>query len=62
MPDNHGQDFIIDLRDQEYDTDIYLGLQKTDQPLVTLKVDVSLTVFRALSLSRRSRSTTASGT
>lgn len=62
MPDNHGQDFIIDLRDQEYDTDIYLGLQKTDQPLVTLKVDVSLTVFRALSLSHRSRSTTASGT
>lgn len=44
MPDNHGQDFLIDLRNQEYDTDIYLGLQKKDQPQVILKVDVSLTV------------------
>lgn len=52
MPDNHGQDFIIDLRNLEYDTDIYLGLQKKDQPLVTLKVDVSLTVcFVSLSSS-----------
>ena len=51
MPDNHGQDFIIDLRNLEYDTDIYLGLQKKDQPLVTLKVDVSLTVCLFLSLS-----------
>ena len=47
MPDNHGQDFLIDLRNEEYDTDIYLGLQKKDQPSVTLKVDISLTVLRS---------------
>ena len=33
MPDNHGQDFIIDLRNLEYDTDIYLGLQKKDRSM-----------------------------
>lgn len=44
MPDAHGQHFLIDLRDLEVDSHLYLGLQKTTEPNVTLTVDVSRTV------------------
>ena len=43
-PDNHGQHFIVDLREEEYDSDVYLGFQKKDCFNDTLTVDVALTV------------------
>lgn len=44
IPDNHGQHFVVDMRDEAYDSDIYLGFQKSDCYNYTLNVDVSLTV------------------
>ena len=43
-PDSHGQHFIIDLRNLEYDSDLYIGIQKLNEFDTTLTLDVSLTV------------------
>ena len=48
IPDNHGQHFMVDLRKDQYDTDIYLGFQKSDCYNTTLTVDVALTVIHSL--------------
>ena len=48
MPDVHGQQFLIDLRNLEVDSDIYLGLRKTNEPNVTLTVDISKTVCETM--------------
>lgn len=50
MPDIHSQDFLIDLRNAEYDSDIYIGFQKKNEPMIDLQVDVSHTVFITLFL------------
>lgn len=42
--DNHGQHFVIDLTKLEYDTNIYIGTQKLDNPDNEITFDVSLTV------------------
>lgn len=42
--DNHGQHFVIDLSKLEYDTNIYIGTQKLDNPDNEITFDVSLTV------------------
>ena len=44
-PDSHGQHFIIDLRELEYDSDLYIGIQKLNEYDTTLTLDVSLTVW-----------------
>lgn len=44
ISDNHGQHFVIDLSKMEYDTSIYIGTRKLDNPDDTLTFDVSLTV------------------
>ena len=51
IPDNHGQHFMVDLRKDQYDTDIYLGFQKSDCYNTTLTVDVALTVIHSLTIS-----------
>lgn len=43
-PDSHGQHFIIDLRELEYDSDVYIGIHKLNEPNTSLTVDLSLTV------------------
>ena len=43
-PDTHSQYFIIDLRSQEYDTDLYIGIQKTNEFDSPVVLDVSKTV------------------
>lgn len=44
-PDSHGQHFIIDLRELEYDSNLYIGIQKLNEYDTTLTLDVSLTVW-----------------
>ena len=44
ISDNHGQHFVIDLSKLEYDTNIYIGTQKLDNPDNEITFDVSLTV------------------
>lgn len=44
-PDSHGQHFIIDLRELEYDSDVYIGIHKLNEPNTSLTVDLSLTVL-----------------
>ena len=44
IPDNHGQHFMVDLRQDQYDSDLYLGFQKDNCYNTTLYVDVALTV------------------
>ena len=44
MPDSHGQYFVIDLRDREFDTDIDILITKTTMPEIPLKVELSMTV------------------
>ena len=43
-PDTHSQYFIIDLRSQEYDTDLYIGIQKMNELDSPVVLDVSKTV------------------
>ena len=43
-PDTHAQYFIIDLRMLEYDTDLYIGIQKTNEFDSPVVLDVSKTV------------------
>ena len=57
VPDSHGQFFVIDLREREYDTDINMLVTKTDMPEYPLTVEMSLTVgLILLSLSSSSSS------
>ena len=43
-PDTHSQHFIIDLRYQEFDTDLYIGIQKMNEFDSPVVLDVSKTV------------------
>ena len=43
-PDTHSQYFIIDLRNQEYDSRVYIGIQKENELDTPVVLDVSRTV------------------
>lgn len=43
-PDTHSQYFIIDLRNQEFDSRVYIGIQKQNEPDTPVVLDVSRTV------------------
>ena len=44
MPDSHGQYFVIDVRNREYDTDINILVTKKTMPEIPLKIELSMTV------------------